>query len=374
MQNLEDVRVIERTWGELGGAAEPLASLRMTGESGGLPSVFRVGTLASACAALATLGVADVLAARALAAPRSVCIDRRHAAIAFRSERYVTALGWEIPPPWDPIAGDYETADGFIRLHTNYENHRAAVLAVLGTPAERDSIAARVRDFCAAELESAVVNAGGAAAALRSAQDFALHPQGQALEREPLFATKKRALERELRVDHGERPLSGLRVLDLTRVIAGPVCTRFLAAYGADVLRVDPPGFQEVGALLVETTAGKRRTFLDLRRDADRARFEALVEQAHVIVHGYRSDALERLGLGDLWRHAANPALISVSFDAYGFSGPWAARRGFDSLVQMSSGIAARGREVLGARRPVSLPAQALDHGTGYLMAAAVCR
>jgi crotonobetainyl-CoA:carnitine CoA-transferase CaiB-like acyl-CoA transferase len=155
--------------------------------------------------------------------------------------------------------------------------------------------------------------------------------------------------------------------------MAGPVCTRMLAAYGATVLRVDPRGFEEVAALLPEMTVGKRRTFLDLRDETDRDVFERLLAEAHVVVHGYHSQALERLGLGAAWRRDVNPSLVDVSLDAYGFTGPWAGRRGFDSLVQMSAGIAERGREAMGSARPYPLPAQALDHGCGYLLAAAAC-
>jgi crotonobetainyl-CoA:carnitine CoA-transferase CaiB-like acyl-CoA transferase len=169
-------------------------------------------------------------------------------------------------------------------------------------------------------------------------------------------------------------PLAGVRVLDLTRVIAGPVGTRFLAAYGADVVRIDPPGFAEVGALLPETTLGKRCAALDLREPADRQVFERLVAGADVLVGGFRSDAMGRLGYDPESLRALNPDLIVARHDAYGWEGPWSTRRGFDSLVQMSVGITAAGAEAAGVDRPTPLPAQALDHGTGYLHAAAVCR
>jgi crotonobetainyl-CoA:carnitine CoA-transferase CaiB-like acyl-CoA transferase len=165
-----------------------------------------------------------------------------------------------------------------------------------------------------------------------------------------------------------------VRVLDLTRVIAGPVATRFLAGYGADVLRIDPPGFAEVPALLPETTAGKRTAALDLTGAAGREAFESLVAGADVLVSGLRADALARLGYDDAALAALNPALIVASLDAYGWDGPWRDRRGFDSLVQMSSGIAAAGAAAAGADHPVPLPVQALDHGCGYLVAAAVGR
>jgi crotonobetainyl-CoA:carnitine CoA-transferase CaiB-like acyl-CoA transferase len=166
------------------------------------------------------------------------------------------------------------------------------------------------------------------------------------------------------------QPYAGVRVLDLTRVIAGPIGTRFLAAYGADVLRLDPPGFAEVGALLPETTAGKRTAAVDLRAPTGRAAFERLVAGADVLVTGLRADALARLGYDDTALATLNPALIIASHNAYGWDGPWRDRRGFDSLVQMSCGIAA----AAGGDGPVPLPVQALDHATGYLLAAAVGR
>jgi crotonobetainyl-CoA:carnitine CoA-transferase CaiB-like acyl-CoA transferase len=161
-------------------------------------------------------------------------------------------------------------------------------------------------------------------------------------------------------------------VLDLTRVIAGPVCTQFLAGYGADVLRLDPPGFEEVPALLPLTTAGKRTAAVDLTAAAGRAAFERLAAEADVLVTGLRADALDRLGYDDAALADRNPGLIIVSHDAYGWTGPWRDRRGFDSLVQLSCGIAAAGAAAAGAGKPVPLPVQALDHATGYLLAAAV--
>jgi hypothetical protein len=295
-------------------------------------------------------------------------VDRTHAVVAFRSERYLAARGWTLPPVWDPIAGDYATRDGWIRLHTNYAYHRAAALRVLGASESRDDVARAVRAWDGEHLEAAVVGAGGCAARSRTAAEWASHPQGIAVARSPLFERSLHPCPSPPIGPGTGAPLEGVRVLDLTRVMAGPVCTRVLAAYGADVLRVDPPGFLEVPALLPEMTAGKRRAFVDLRTPEGRQVLERLIEGAHVMVHGYRNGALEGAGLGAARRRQINPALVDVSVDAYGFSGPWADRRGFDSLVQMSTGIAERGRDA-----PFPLPAQALDHAAGYLMAAAAC-
>jgi hypothetical protein len=262
-----------------------------------------------------------------------------------------------------------------VRLHTNYPYHREAALRALGVAATRDAVERTVLASGAEAVESAVVAEGGCAARSRTAAEWAEHPQGVAVAGEPVFAvTTWPAPSLDVGPAGARGPLGGVRVLDLTRVLAGPLCTRVLAAFGADVMRVDPKGFEEVSALVPETSAGKRRTRLDLRNEPCRAAFEQLLAGAHVLVHGYRSDALDRLGLGAAWRRAVNPSLVEVSLDAYGFGGPWAARRGFDSLVQMSAGIADRGRAVMGTDRPHPLPAQALDHATGYLMAASVCR
>lgn len=378
---ITDSVLLSQLWQELGGHATATDAVHFCGRRRGLPSVYEVSALASATVAAATLAVSELLATRTGQSLRSVHVERAHIDAAFQSERLLRALGWQLPAVWDPLAGDYPTQDGYIRLHTNYPYHRAAALRALElneSSATRDQVAAAVAERDGEVLESAVVSKGGCAAKLRSPEQWRAHPQGQSLMCAPLFDTTCSAapypeLPRGTAAVSGS-PLSGIRVFDLTRVIAGPIATRFLAAYGADVLRVDPPHFEEVGALLCDITAGKRRCALDLRDEADRARFRALVRQADLIVHGYRSDALQRLGLGNDALRELNPSAVILCHDAYGWSGPWAERRGFDSLVQMSCGIAWRGRQVTGAERPTPLPVQALDHATGYLIAAAAAR
>lgn len=373
MDTLHDETVATDLWATLSGKHSHPA-LQLRGPEGGWPSVFEVNTLATASVALAVLAVSDFEAQRTGKAPRVAQVDRRHAAVAFRSEAYLKPLGWQLPPVWDPFAGDYPTRDGFIRLHTNYAYHRDAVFTVLGPCTDAAEVKAKVARWEGEALEQAIVERGGCAAAMRSRAEFRAHPQGRALDGEPLFAWQRWEAAAPALPPSGLAPLAGVRVLDLTRVIAGPVCTRFLAAYGADVLRIDPPGFAEHEVLLREVTQGKRRAALDLRTSAGRARFAELLQSAHLLVVGYRSDALERLGFGQAFRTQLNPGLCSVMLDGYGFTGPWATRRGFDSLVQMSGGIAAEGMRAAAADRPTPLPAQALDHATGYLAAAAACR
>ncbi|RZT11152.1 CoA-transferase family III [Duganella sp. CF402] len=348
----------------------PGVEVDFTGE-GELPSYFAVTDLAAASVGAAALAVRQLMVAQGSAASR-VQVDRRLASMWFSWSFH--PVGWERPPLWDAIAGDYATADGWIRLHTNAPHHRDAVLAALGCVPERSVVARAVAAWRGLELEEAVLAQGGCAAVMRSMEEWRAHPQGRSVASEPLIALADtgRASQREWAWS-SQRPLAGLRVLDLTRVLAGPVATRFLAGYGADVLRIDPPCWNEPG-VIPEVTLGKRCARLDLRRPEDRAVFEKLLAQADVLVHGYRPAALERLGYGESMRRQLNPALIDVALNAYGWNGPQAGRRGFDSLVQMSSGIAHYGMRQQGAGQPVPLPVQALDHATGYLMAAAVVR
>jgi len=278
-----------------------------------------------------------------------------------------------MPNPWDPIAGDYKARDGWIRLHTNAPRHRAAALRVLRTSEEKEAVIAAAQ-WDADELEAAVVEAGGCAAAMRSLEAWAHHPQGQAIAAEALIDWSEAPILSTGRVAlNPDRPLDGVRVLDLTRVLAGPVASRFLAAFGANVLRIDPPNWDEPG-VIPEVTFGKRCAGLDLRDADDRSRFAELLRTADILVHGYRPSALEGLGFGKTERWQLNPGLIDVCLDAYGWTGPWARRRGFDSLVQMSTGIADAGMRIEGLEKPCPLPVQALDQATGYLMAAAAAR
>lgn len=372
----EGAAMLRAMWSALGQPAALLERVRFTGE-GELPSVYPVTDFAAASVATAALSLASLVARRTGSVPE-VQVDRVLASRWFA--RSIQPLGWTIPPPWDAIAGDYEARDGWIRLHTNAPHHRRAALRALGLDPDdgqvaREQVAAAVRGAGAGELEAAVVGQGGCAAMMRSAPEWARHPQGASVRAEPLLAIGEVASSSPppqwpLRP---QRPLEGIRVLDLTRILAGPVATRFLAGYGAQVLRIDPPDWDEPVAA-PEVTLGKRRARLDLKRPDGVATFERLLAQADVLVHGYRADALERLGVGEGRRRELNPALVDVALDAYGWSGEWRTRRGFDSLVQMSAGIAEAGMAILGRPAPTPLPVQALDHATGYLLAAAVLR
>jgi hypothetical protein len=280
--------------------------------------------------------------------------------------------GWKLSSPWDDLAGDYQTQDGFIRLHTNAPHHRNVVTKILGN-LDRDQVAKKVALYQADELEALIVESGGAAAKMMNRQDWAAHPQGRALSNEPLIAWQDFNDAELKHIPRGSRPLEGLKVLDLTRIIAGPVATRFLAHYGANVLRIDPKGWDE-GEHILDMTPGKSCATLDLKNAEDLAYLKKLISQADVFIHGYRADALENIGLDAAVLRELNPSLIDIAHNAYGWSGPWRNRRGFDSLVQMSCGIAAKGMEISQGHKPRPMSVQALDHATGYLIAASALR
>ncbi|MBT0623760.1 CoA transferase [Pseudomonas fluorescens] len=344
----------------------PQSSLTFT-EAGVLPSTFAVTELASASIGAAGQAVAHLIHQQTGRLP-SVSVDRRLASFWFSSS--IRPVGWETPPLWDPVAGDYACADGWIRLHTNAPHHRAAAERVLGKVNDRTEMAANVAKWNAAELEKAIVDVNGCAAQMRAWQAWQTHPQGLAVNAEKLVQRQTFDTPTDKPwLGSVARPLAGIKVLDLTRVLAGPVASRFLAGLGADVLRIDSPDWNEPG-VVPEMTLGKRCARLDLKSPEGRHVFEALLKDADILFHGYRADALEQLGYTAAELQTLAPGLIDVSLNAYGWSGPWRNRRGFDSLVQMSSGIADAGMAWKQSDKPVPLPVQALDHATGYLMAA----
>lgn len=334
-----------------------------------LPSAFAVTDFA--VGALATAGQATARLASILGGVESpdVEVDSRLASIWFG--RTIGPVGWELPGVWDEIAGIYRAGDRCIRLHTNAPHHRAAAVAVLGCADERAAVTASVGQWDAFELHEAIVAAGGVAAAMRSRVEWTEHPQGRALATEPLVhheVAAPSAVPASGSADPS-RPLAGVRVLDLTRVLAGPVSTRWLAGLGADVLRIDPPWWDEP-AVVPDVNLGKRCARLDLTVDADRERFEELLAEADILVHGYRLGALAGLGYDADVLRSINPGLVDVSLNAWGHTGPWSERRGFDSIVQVAAGIAEHGMQSYGSDTPRPLPVQALDHTAGYTMTA----
>ncbi|MFE4614500.1 CoA transferase [Streptomyces sp. NPDC056747] len=342
----------ELLWSALGGDPALVDRVEYGGISGLLPARLPVMDLARASVAVAGLAAVEQAG---LQGP--VRVDDGAVATAFVSERHLRVDG-RAPVNFAPLSRFWRAADGWVRTHANYPHHRAALLAALGASDSVEAVAAAIGERKAVDVESAVYAAGGLAVALRTPAEWAEHEQGREVAARPL-------LTRE-RLDDAPPPRrSGpLRVLDLTRVIAGPVATRTLALLGADVLRIDPPANPELPDQHADTNVGKRTAALDLDSPSDRRAFGELLDSADVLVTGYRPGALDRFDLD-------RPGLVVARLSAWGDYGPWAGRRGFDSLVQVATGIAVTEGS---AQEPGALPAQALDHGTGYLLAAAVLR
>jgi len=187
--------------------------------------------------------------------------------------------------------------------------------------------------------------------------------------RQPVFSIDKIGEAPPQPLPAGDRPLAGVKVLDFTRVIAGPVCGRTLAAHGADVLNISAAHLPQMEALVIDTNRGKLSAQIDLREAADRDRLAGLLRDADIFIQGYRPGAIAQYGFGAADAARIRPGIVCVSLCAYGYEGPWANRRGFDSLVQNANGMNVAEAEAGGDDTPKPLPCQALDHATGYLMA-----
>ncbi len=358
----------EALWLRAGMPEAALGQLSLTGADPALPSSFAVGTVAQATIAATALAAAELHHLRG-AARQGVSVEMRHAAAEFRSERLLQIAGGEAPELWDAIAGLYPTADGWVRLHTNFPHHRDGVLRLLGVPNDRAAVAQALLGWKAQPFEAAAAEAGLCVASLRSFAEWDAHPQAQAIADWPLRLIRIGDAPPEPLPPAATRPLEGLRVLDLTRIIAGPVAGRALAAHGADVMLITGPHLPSVAPLVIDTGRGKRSAQLDLREAVERARLEGLVREADVFLQGYRPGALAGRGFGSAHLAALRPGLVQASLSAYGEAGPWHGKRGFDSLVQTATGFNIAEAEAAGEAKPRPLPAQALDHASGYLLA-----
>lgn len=369
----ETSKVFAGVWAELG-RSEATESISFSGEGPGLPSAFKVGLCAQVTEGAAGLAAAEVWRART-GRDQTVSVNREAASIGFNSERHVHVVGVEPEYIWDDISGHYKCGDGrWVQLHCNYTHHMAATTAAFRAPISRAGMQSVLNKMTGLEVEQVMIDHGLPGGMMRSKSEWRATPQGRALE-----GTRLTEIERFGESDakpwksSPTRPLSGIRVLDMTRVIAGPVCGRTLAAFGADVLRITPPRYPDRGPLILDGGAGKRNAMLDVKTAEGRKIFEKLVGEADIVVQGYRPGSLDQAGLGPDAVKEINPSIVSVTLCAFGYEGAWASRRGFDSIVQTVSGIAEAGGRAAGLAdaAPKSLPAQALDHGCGYLMAAA---
>jgi crotonobetainyl-CoA:carnitine CoA-transferase CaiB-like acyl-CoA transferase len=361
--------ILADLWSLAGGDPAALNSVTLTGTEPVLPSSFRVDAAAQASIAASGLAAAEIWKLRS-GQSQQVAVDMVHASAECRSERYLRVDGKPPPPTWDPTAGIYTTRDKrFMRLHTNFKHHRAAVCNVLGCEQERDKIQAALNQWDGEAFETAAYAGGCVVAFMRSHDEWSATPHAKALAELPLISIEKIADAAPKPWPKGDRPLEGIRVLDLSRVIAGPVAGRTLAVHGADVLLISGPDLPAIPWLTIDTGRGKLTSFVELKREQGRQTMRDLVAQADIFSQGYRPRAIASLGFSPQDAAKINPGIVYVTLSAYGHAGPWAERRGFDSLVQTATGFNHAEGQAAGVDGPKELPAQMLDHATGYFMA-----
>ena len=331
-----------------------------------LPVRYRIGT--AGAASLAALGLAAArLSALRTGRHQRVAVAVRAAAVSLRSARYLRINGKPLPGPWDPLSGFYQVRDGgWISIHCNFANHRGAALAVLGVPAERALADQAALGWDGEALEDAIHAKGGCAGLVRSEEQWAQHAHAQAVAAQPLLEIARIGDAPPEPLPPGDRPLSGIRALDLTRVLAGPTCARCLAEHGADVLKITAPHLPDSGLVELDTGIGKLSAHVDLRTPGGVATLRGLARDADVFSQSYRPGTLGARGFSPEALAVLRPGIVCVSLSAWGRTGPWRERRGFDSIVQAVSGIA---RATGDDAKPRLLPVSAIDYVSGYLMA-----
>ena len=336
-----------------------------------LPTPFRIGDTAAASLAAVGLAVSDLWKIRT-GRGQDVRVDVRQATASMRSSRYMTKDGKSIAAERHTLMGVYPAKNGrWSYLHCNFPNHRDAALSVLGVEEDAEAVRQAVSRWDALELEEAIITARGAGGMVRSMDEWAQHPQSAAVASLPLIEIEKIGDSPPVPLPEGSRPLSGVRVLDMTRVLAGPTCARTLAEHGADVLKITGPHLPSIGSQEFDTGHGKLSAHLDLREEKDLETLRELIRQADVFSQGYRPGTLAGRGLAPKDLAGLRPGIVYVSLSAFGRVGPWASRRGFDTVVQTVSGITARQGELFpgAVPGPQFYPVSAIDYLTGYLMA-----
>lgn len=361
-------------WTVLGLPSDALACLRLEGEGLGLPSSFKVGHLAHASIGLAA---ALLYAHKQRREVPVVKVALEHAVIEFKSERFYLLNGQKVSSAWGPIGGLHAASDGHVRVHDNFPNHRDGTLKLLSCPpdASRAEVGEAISAWRAVDLEISATDNKLVIAALRTYKQWDVTPQAQAVADFPITMTKIADSPPQMSKDietPRDKCLRGLRVLELTRVIAGPVAGKTLAAHGADVLWITSPKLPDLPTLDRDLARGKRTAQLDLDDPGDGGRLLDLLDGADVFLQSYRPGSLAAKGIteqGVLSRRNGRP-LVFANLSAYGTSGPWKSKRGFDSLVQTCSGMNVSEAEHFGQGEAAkALPCQALDHASGYFLA-----
>src|SRR5436853_2833762 len=336
-----------------------------------LPTPFRIGETSAAAVAATGLAAADLWELRT-GRRQEVGVDLRQAVASLRSGHYMHMDGASVSTERNKVMGVYPAKNGrWSYLHCNFPNHREAALKVLGVPEDRAAVRKAVAQWDAQELEEAIIAAKGAGGMVRTMAEWAQHPQAAAIASLPLMEIVMIGDAPPQPLRKGDRPLSGLRVLDLTRVLAGPTCARTLAEHGADVLKITAPHIAARDDQEYDTGHGKLSARLDLRQPQDLETLKGLVREGDVFSQGYRPGTLAGRGLAPEQLAALRPGIVYVSLCAFSHVGPWASRRGFDTVVQNVSGITTRQGQVFPGAEPGPqfYPVSAIDYLTGYLMA-----
>ncbi len=336
-----------------------------------LPTPFRMAEASTATLAAVGLAMNDLWEIRT-GQRQKIAINTRQATASLRSGTYLKMEDTPVPNGRNVVMGTYPAKHGrWSYIHCNFPNHRAAALKVLGVAEDRDAVTKAIAQWDALELEEAIIAAGGAGGMVRTMAEWAQHPQGIAIAGLPLMEIVKIADSPAEPLPKGDRPLSGVRVLDLTRVIAGPTCARTLAEHGAEVLKITGKHLPSLGRQEYDTGHGKLSAHLDLREAKDVDILRGLVRKADVFSQGYRPGTLGSRGFTPEALAQLRPGIVVVSLCAFSHAGPWASRRGFDTVVQTVSGITHRQGEVFPGATPGPqfYPVSAIDFLTGYLMA-----
>ncbi|KAK7946311.1 CoA-transferase family III [Apiospora aurea] len=381
--------IVREAWNQLGLPPEALNALSLPGDQGpAVPSSFKIGLLAQGAIATSALAAASLYAVRNQRPVPTATVPLQHAVAEFRSERLYQLDGDPAPNLWGPIGGLHPTRDGYVRIHDGFPNHRDGILRVLGLPQDgsvtRADVSGATRAWGKIGLEAAALENGACAYALRSYEEWDALPQAQAIGSFPISIRKisdgniaaQQSVAAATLPGDGDRCLRGLRVLELSRVLAAPVAGRTLAAHGADVLWVTSPALPALPALDVDTSRGKRTIQLDLDGEEGKETVLELASTCDVFIQGYRPGSLADRGLSPeaLAARSTTGGIVVGNLSAFGPVGPWARRRGFDSLVQTCSGMNVSEAEHYGAGEPARpTPCQALDHAAGYFLAAGIC-
>jgi crotonobetainyl-CoA:carnitine CoA-transferase CaiB-like acyl-CoA transferase len=340
-------------------------SVEIVGSEPVFPTRYKPVAPGAAAMAATGLAAADLWALKT-GRRQQVRVNLRAAAAALRGSRYLRINGEKPAEDPEKITGFYPLRDGrWMYLHCNFFNLRDRNLAVLGAAQQRDAVAKAVAKWDGLELENAIFEGGGACSFVRSDEEWRALPQMQAVARLPLLEIVRIGDAPAQPLPAGDRPLSGVRVLDLTRVLAGPTCARTLAEHGADVLRVTREDLADMGPTDFDTGIGKLCTHIDLRNPPEAETMRGLVRECDVFSQSYRPGALARHGLSPEAIAQLRPGIVYVTLSAWGREGPWRERRGYDTIVQSANGMAWQPNN----QRPAFLPYSAQDYVAGYVLA-----